>query len=77
MTRQKFDISLQIRSSYKKPFGEAYLKLKQEYNIDGSQLVKRVFADAEEIIAYRKIKEAELLQQKQEAEKGLLKLKTR
>ena len=76
MSKQRFDIDLRARGSYKSKFGQAYLKATQEYNIEGSRLIKRVFMDLEEILLYRKRMRLELEQKKKDLERQELKLKT-
>lgn len=77
MSSKRFDIHVQVRSSYKRPFGVAYLKAAQEYNIEGSRLIKRVFIDwLNEVIIARKKKEAEILEREQALQREKLQLKT-
>ena len=73
---ERFDIHVQVRSSYKKPFGKQWLRLAQEYNVEGSQLVRRVFKDADDIVAYRKKKEATILEEENRLRREKLSLKT-
>jgi hypothetical protein len=73
---KRFDISIHVRGSYKKEFGENYLLLKQEYGVDGAYLVKRVFKDAALIISERARRRADILSKKQELEKEERSLKT-
>lgn len=76
MNKQKFDIDARARGSYKSKFGKAYLKAMQEYNLEGSRLVKRVFMDLEEILLYRKHKRLELETKKKDLEREELQYKT-
>ena len=69
-----FDIDLRARGTYNSKFGQAYLRLKQEYNVDGARLVKRVFEDADTILAFRLERKAEALRKKDEADRELRRL---
>ena len=76
MAKQRFDIHVQVRSSYKKPFGKQWLKLSQYFGLEGSDLVRKVFSFAEEMIAWHKAREAELEIKERELAKEKLRLKT-
>jgi len=69
-----FDIDLRARGRYDSKFGRAYLSLRQEYNVDGSRLVKRVFEDADSILAFRLERRADALRKKDEADQELRRL---
>jgi len=66
LTKKRFDIHIQVRGSYNSPFGQNYLKLKEEYGVDGAWLVKRVFQDATKLIAVRLAEKADIEKQKLE-----------
>lgn len=74
MKSKRFDIHIQVRGSYKSVFGQNYLKLKQEYNVDGARLIKRVFQDVDKIITFRLEQRAEALRLKEKADKELRRL---
>ena len=76
MVKQSFDVDARVRSSYKKPFGEAWLIAKQEYGVDGSRLIKRVFMDIHDIILARRKKALEVEEMERKVAEEKLKLKT-
>lgn len=72
----RFDIDLRVRGSYNSKFGQMYLRLKQEYDVDGSTLIKRIFEDADKLILFRAEAKATALRKKEEGEKELRRLIT-
>jgi hypothetical protein len=72
--KMRYDVDLRFRCNYKTKRGEMYLKLKQEYGVDGSRLVERVFEDANLIIAARSERRAAALRKKEEADRELLEI---